>query len=67
MNRAGCRCCGDVIESANRHDFQTCRCGNISVDGGDAYQRRLWRDSQPVDLADADTLAAFKASHNVHR
>ena len=33
-NAAQCRLCGDVIESQKLVDFQTCKCGEISVDGG---------------------------------
>jgi len=40
-NRARCRKCKDVIESKFRHDFVTCKCGAISVDGGHDYQRLL--------------------------
>ena len=40
-NRAKCRLCDDVIESKHRHDFVTCKCGEISVDGGTVYLRRL--------------------------
>jgi len=39
-NKARCRKCGDVIESKYRHDFVTCTCGAISVDGGNAYWKR---------------------------
>ena len=39
-NKARCRLCGDVIESKNRHDWQTCSCGAIFVDGGREYLRR---------------------------
>lgn len=39
-NRAKCRKCGDVIESMHRHDFKSCVCGAIFVDGGKAYIRR---------------------------
>lgn len=39
-NRAKCRLCGTVIESRSVHDFQTCRCGAIYVDGGKEYFRR---------------------------
>lgn len=34
--------CKDVIESKYRHDFVTCSCGNISVDGGNDYFKRSW-------------------------
>lgn len=39
-NRAKCKKCGDIIESKYRHDFVTCKCGAISVDGGEDYIRR---------------------------
>jgi len=40
-NRARCKKCGDIIESKYRHDFVTCTCGAISVDGGYDYLRRV--------------------------
>jgi len=40
-NSAICRECGDKIISKNRHDFVSCSCGKISVDGGQDYLRRL--------------------------
>lgn len=39
-NRAQCLRCGDVIESKSVHDFVTCSCGNLSVDGGHDYLKR---------------------------
>ena len=39
-NRAKCKLCGDVIESKHRHDWQSCSCGEIFVDGGLDYLRR---------------------------
>lgn len=41
MNKIKCKLCGDIIESKHRHDFVTCKCGKISVDGGNSYQRRV--------------------------
>lgn len=38
-NRAKCLKCGDVIESLSVHDFNSCSCGNIFVDGGKDYMR----------------------------
>lgn len=34
-----CRRCGTVIASVHRHDFQTCPCGSVSIDGGRDYMR----------------------------
>lgn len=39
-NRAKCLVCGEILESKCRHDFKTCNCGNLSVDGGKDYIRR---------------------------
>ena len=39
-NKAKCRLCGDIIESKHRHDWQTCSCGAIFVDGGHEYLKR---------------------------
>lgn len=39
-NRIKCKECGDIIESKNRHDFVTCKCGYVAVDGGNSYLRR---------------------------
>lgn len=39
LNRAKCGICKDVIKSIHRHDFVSCKCGNIFVDGGNDYWR----------------------------
>jgi hypothetical protein len=36
--------CFDIIESKHRHDYVTCSCGEISVDGGKDYLRRGAKD-----------------------
>lgn len=40
-NQIECLDCGDKPFSMHRHDFQTCKCGKVAVDGGQAYTRRL--------------------------
>lgn len=40
QNAVTCLKCGDFIFSKHRHDFVTCSCGAISVDGGQAYLKR---------------------------
>lgn len=37
-----CKKCGDVITSRHTHDFVTCKCGSVSVDGGDDYLRTCY-------------------------
>lgn len=44
LNRAKCALCGDVIVSKYQHDFVGCKCGEIFVDGGNAYWRCGARD-----------------------
>jgi len=39
-NRAKCLICGEMLESKYRHDFKTCRYGNLSIDGGKDYLKR---------------------------
>lgn len=44
-NRAKCKLCNDLIESIYRHDFVTCKCGEISIDGGrEPFTRALAKD-----------------------
>lgn len=43
-NKAQCRLCGDIIESTYRHDFKSCKCGEISVDGGKDYLKRCFKN-----------------------
>jgi hypothetical protein len=45
LNAVLCDLCNVVIWSGDRHEFRTCECGNISVDGGLDYLRRV--GSQP--------------------
>ena len=44
VNKAKCLICEDIIESRHRHDYVTCKCGNICVDGGRDYLRRGARE-----------------------
>ena len=38
-NAVRCLQCRDVIESRHSHDYVSCSCGNIAVDGGPSYER----------------------------
>jgi poly-beta-hydroxyalkanoate depolymerase len=52
-NKAMCKLCSDIIESKSRHDYVTCQCGEISVDGGTAYRKRSARNlSNIIELSD---------------
>lgn len=48
-NMVKCKKCGDIIESTYRHDFVTCSCGEVSVDGGHAYLRRCFKDDDSYE------------------
>lgn len=37
MSKIRCKFCNKIIQSLHRHDFVTCECGSISLDGGDFY------------------------------
>jgi hypothetical protein len=64
-NTVTCFGCGETITSLTRHDFQTCKCGAISVDGGFDYVKRSaapgaqweeWAGAFERDAAAAEAL-----------
>ncbi len=60
-NAAQCGRCKDVIVSTHVHDFVSCSCGAIFVDGGLAYQRYGYTTKDEfVDLSEwADEAEAW--------
>lgn len=46
QNEVECLKCGDIIFSRHTHDFATCSCGNVSVDGGLSYIHRSWKTQE---------------------
>lgn len=40
-NAAKCAVCNDVIQSTHSHDYVSCQCDEISIDGGNRYLRRM--------------------------
>lgn len=51
-NSARCLDCGDEIVSVHRHDFVTCSCGNVSVDGGKDYLKRSYQSDRWEDTSE---------------
>jgi len=49
-NRVKCLICNDVIESRYRHDYVTCRCGAVAVDGGYSYLKRSGSDWEEMSV-----------------
>lgn len=48
-NSAVCLKCETEVSSCFRHDFVTCMCGNVSVDGGLHYLKRSVKDSSKFE------------------
>lgn len=51
QNAVICNKCDDFIVSKHRHDFVTCSCGAISVDGGQSYLRRSGAIFDYIDMS----------------
>lgn len=49
INAAECGSCGEQVWSVHVHDFNSCECGNIKVDGGLTYIKRTVKDSSMYD------------------
>lgn len=61
LNAIQCLSCDDVIVSRHRHDFKSCKCGKVSVDGGLEYKRRAG------DLKGYLERCAYTWDHNYSR
>lgn len=44
INAAVCLKCEDYVRSVNQHDFKSCKCGAVTVDGGSWYAKRTGKD-----------------------
>lgn len=51
-NAVKCNLCEEVIESVHRHDFKYCKCGNVAVDGGKEYLRRVFKTTDFTDVSE---------------
>ena len=47
VNAIVCPKCKDTIYSRARHDYHTCSCGEISIDGGFDYQKVSFKTKPP--------------------
>lgn len=50
-NSARCNNCEEDVESTFRWDFRSCECGNVAVDGGHDYLRRVFGDKGYEDTS----------------
>lgn len=46
-----CDKCFDIIYSRARHDFRSCTCGSVSIDGGRDYTKISFRENPPEPFA----------------
>jgi hypothetical protein len=59
MNRIRCAKCKDLLHSKHRHDWVTCSCKAVYVDGGDDYCRLGGRAENIIIVADDGTEKPF--------
>ncbi len=50
INAILCHICGDIVFSISVHDYNICLCGNVAVDGGYAYGRRVFQSDEWEDI-----------------
>lgn len=51
LNQAQCNNCFDIITSRSTHDYVSCSCGDLSVDGGTSYTKRNFGDKGYSELS----------------
>ena len=57
MNAVVCKLCGDLIRSRSVHEFRTCRCKCVSVDGGEEYKNRCGAMSMMYEITTDEQYA----------
>jgi hypothetical protein len=56
-----CPVCSDFVYSSYGHDFQTCACGGLSLDGGQgSYIRVIGSEAMKVKLETRTVSGLFK-------
>ena len=67
LNRAKCNKYGDIITSYHGHDYVSCKCGLITVDGGTNYLKRTGELSDAIEMS-IDSSSPFEViRENYHR
>lgn len=62
-NAVQCKKCGDIIESKHTHDYVTCKCGNVSVDGGKDYCKRSFKEWDSwIDMSEYEHKATYEVT-----
>ena len=50
MPKLRCNLCQDIISSVHVHDFETCKCGKCSIDGGDDYVKVCYHNQTDFEI-----------------
>lgn len=56
VNKIRCTHCGDIIESISAHDFKSCSCGCVSIDGGHDYLSRNFKNDYKKDFEELSII-----------
>jgi hypothetical protein len=62
-HRGRCLTCDTTVESRHNHDFQSCKCGAMSLDGGGGsmFSRRILGDMSRIEMfVDPSTTSTIK-------
>lgn len=62
-NSVKCNLCGEIIVSEEVHDLKFCKCGTVSVDGGNDYLRRTYMNS-PDDYTELSEYEENESTGN---
>lgn len=52
INAAVCLKCREFVRSINRHDFRSCGCGAVTVDGGSWYAKRMGEPDDYISVVE---------------
>ena len=55
--------CGEIIVSEEVHDLKFCKCGAVSVDGGNDYLKRTYKNS-PDDYTELSEYEENESTGN---
>lgn len=61
-NQVKCNRCGDMPFSRHVHNMVSCRCGNVAVDGGMNYLRRVFNTQDYEEMSIEIPNEAAKAA-----
>jgi Zn finger protein HypA/HybF involved in hydrogenase expression len=66
-NEVKCDHCKDIIESTDTHDFKTCSCGMVSIDGGYDYLKRMVKNNATYEDLSVMVDDEYIKNLNIHK